>query len=454
MLQVFIALLVCALPAQDAPRVGDRGIGDAYYPDLGNGGYDVLHYELVMDVDPVQNRVEARCTVRARALHALAAFHLDLVGLEVTAVRVDGAEAAFTRDGRELVVTPKAPLFAGAEFAAAVDYRGSPDVVPDPGVPFVPGVGWMTGERSVHVLSEPSGAASFVPCNDHPTDKATWRFVITTPKPFTVAASGLLASVTEGGDERTFTWRASDPTATYLVAFNVAELELVESEGPGGLPLRHYFAPGTPPAARSAFDATGDMLAYFAERFGPYPFEAAGGLVSNLPLPGALESQTLPIYGAPGVDEETIAHELAHQWFGNSVSPRRWSDMWLNEGFATYAGWMWTIERTSGRPALDAHMQQVHAAAAEHLHGRLDDPGLDRLLGPLVYVRGSLVLHALRAELGDQRFFALLRAWTERHRHADAGTADFVALARELAGKDLAGFFERWIEAEKPPAAQ
>ncbi len=450
-LHLVSVLVLTSLPAQDAgsdPRPGDAGLGDRYYPTLGNGGYDARHYDVRLDVEMEDGSVKAGVALRAVALHALSSFNLDLVGLEVDEVRVDGADATFAREGDELVVTPAKALAEGGEFTVEVDYHGVPGVVKDPGVPFVPGVGWMFKDGAIYTLSEPSGTRGWVPCNDHPSDKATWSFAITVAKPYTAAANGILVETTESEDRRTFRFRASDPMASYLTTVNVGKFEVERSEGPDGLPLTHYFPPEYPAKAREAFARTGEMIEFFAERFGPYPFECYGGLVAHFQIGGALETQTLPVYSA-GADEDTVAHELAHQWFGNSVSPASWDHLWLNEGFATYATWLWA-EHVGGERAYVRRTGRATRMIRQMEMGPPGDTG-EVIFSMSVYVRGAYVLHALRELLGDEAFFETLRTWAERYHDGVANTADFVAVAEEASGQELDAFFETWVYGEDVP---
>ncbi len=429
----------------DAPRAGAPGVGDEYFPELGNGGYDVQHYDVAMRVDPVSGRIEACTTVDAVASEALSSFDLDLWGLEVRSVEVDGAPARISRAGRELVVRPAAPLAAGRPFRAVVRYDGVPELAPDPSVARMglKGVGWWKRDSGIYVVSECAGASSWLPSNDHPSDKATFTFAITVPAPWQVAANGLLEGVDEEGGQRTFRWRARDPMATYLATVNVVQLELEEWTGPGGLPLRLYHPADASEKELAAQRRMGDMIEHFATLFGPYPFEAFGGLITPEQMGGALETQTLPVYSR-GMGEGVVAHELAHQWFGDCVSLAQWKDMWLNEGFASYAEWLWT-EHERGPEALEGRAARAYRHLRGSRVGPPVEPGVESLFSGRVYQRGAYVLHMLRGELGDATFFALLRRWVADHRDGNATTADFERLADEVAGRSLAAFFQTYL---------
>src|SRR5688572_22747014 len=289
-----------ALPAR--PQTGALEIGDPYFPGLGNGGYDVEHYALELAIDMGSNEVAATARIRARTLHDLASFSLDLYGLEVVSVRVDGQDARFERtppaplaDGKagksaELVIHPAAPLAAGAVFTTEVAYRGTPAGRPDPAFAFLPqskGSGWQRRESGVYVASQCIGASSWYPCNDHPRDKASYSFRVTVAKPWTAAANGVLTEVLEEGDARTFVFEARDPMASYLATVNVAEFSVLESWGPRGIPMRIYHPLDATEADLAPFRRQGEVLEFLESVFGPYPFEAAGGVMQSEPAAGA-----------------------------------------------------------------------------------------------------------------------------------------------------------------------
>lgn len=431
--------------------VGAPDAGDPYYPGAGNGGYDVQHYDLVFDVDMEADRIEAVATVTAIALHDLSRFHLDLHGLEVASVHVDGEAARYRRDGRELIVEPARTVRAGEELDVRVAYSGTPEPSPDPSVERmgVPGVGWWRTDSGVYIVSECIGAPSWFPCNDHPTDKATFSYRVTVDAPFVVAANGLLVGETQKGNERTYEWRASDPMATYLATMNIAPFEVRVEEGPRGMPLRLYYPEGAEEKELEPFARTAEMIEFFESRFGPYPFEAFGGVMAYEQLGGALETQTLPVYSR-GAHESVVAHELAHQWFGDCVSPALWRDMWLNEGFAVYAEWLWR-EHTRGAEALERRAGQTYRFLRRREVGRPFDPGVQELFSGRVYLRGAWVLHALRREVGDPVFFEILRSWVEAHHDGNASTEDFVAHAERVAGRELDELFDTWLYGDVVP---
>jgi aminopeptidase N len=434
--------------AAPAGREGAGGVGDPYFPDAGNGGYDVDHYVLDLTWDPTTQRIDGVTTISAVATEALASFSLDLIGLEVTAVEVDGIPARWeSRHDHELVVTPVRTLQEGARFTAGVRYRGTPAAIAGP-APLEPG--FTSDGREVYVASEPNGAATFFPCNDHPTDKASYEIRVTVPEALDVAANGLLRATTAGATGETETWvfDAPDPMATYLVQVVVANLRFEELTGPAGLPIRNAYDADLGREVGAAFARQGEMVDFFADLFGPYPFATYGAVVVDEDLGFALETQTLSLFGSDLSAEPVVAHELAHQWFGDDVSLGSWRDIWLNEGFATYAQWLWTEHRGGGS------IDEIARASADTpgLDVPPADPGADQLFGATVYVRGALTLHVLRHELGDDTFFEVLRTWVERYGGASATSADFESLAGEVSGRDLSDLFDAWLHAPELPS--
>jgi aminopeptidase N len=454
-----------------APTPGAPGIGDPMFPQAGNGGYDVTSYDLAIALEKPDGPIDARATVRARSTQALSRYDLDLHGLEVRAIEVDGAPAAFAREGDELVITPARPIADGADFLTTVRYGGTPEGVVEPSFPFKMKVGWVVEGGEVYVLSEPTGAKSFFPCNDHPRDKALYTIRITVPKPLRAVSNGTLAETLDGGDRRTFVYRPRDPIATYLVTIAIAEFEETDLPGPDGLSIHNYFAPKTTDRARRSFDGTAGIVRFLGDTFGPYPFETCGNILSSLDLPGALETQTLPIFGVDAARESVICHEQAHQWFGDAVSVESWEDIWLNEGFAEYAAWMY-IESTRGREAFETHVRGMYAvyrsmeerpqgsgadataADGPHERGRTAPPGRPTsgsLFGPGVYLRGPLALHALRREVGDAAFLALMRSWVREHRNGNASIADFLRHVERGSSQPARSVVEHWIFDDEMP---
>jgi len=442
-----LALLVGAWGGIDGGRDRDAGIGDPYFPTLGNRGYDVSHYTLDLDYDPETKVLAGTATIESEATARLADFHLDLVGMEVESVTVDGDEAEFAREGSELIVDPEKRIRRGREFTVEVVYSGIPEPAREKSLGFE--VGWVATDDGSYVLSEPNGAQTWFPGNDHPSDKATYTFRITVPDPLTVGANGVLTDRIPRDGMTTFIWEASDPMASYLATVATGNLVITE-EAPSAtdVPIRNVLTEEVADESSDVAATTAEMLDYFSEVFGPYPFEAYGVLVVDEPLGVALETQTLSLFGNEGLHEIILAHELAHQWFGNAVSIDRWQDIWLNEGFATYAEWLWE-EHEGGSTAAETARDSYGDGRVGP--GTIGDPGVDDLFGAPVYVGGALTLHALRVEVGDETFFDILRTYVRRFEDESVTTEEFVDVAADVSGRELGALFDAWLNQETLP---
>ncbi|MEO5875831.1 MAG: M1 family metallopeptidase [Streptosporangiaceae bacterium] len=440
-------------PALDSGQLQETAAsaGDPYTPTDGNGGFDVLHYGLTLQIVPASatKALAGVAQIRAKATQDLTSFDLDLTGLRVSSVKVDGVAADFSRRGSELIVKPSASVPGGSTFTVRVAYAGTPQPVNDP---ILGPYGWIRTPDGVAVACQPSGAHTWFPGSDHPSDKATFDFDVTVPAGLTTIANGESdGEVTAGGFTRS-RWRSKDPMATYLATVTVGRFDVRKGVTPGGIPI---LAAADPTSSFTKVDTIYTSSAKITDEwvkvFGPYPFTSTGGIVDNASVNFALETQTRPIYGNFPLEETIIAHELAHEWFGDSVSVTQWKDIWLNEGFATYAEWMWG-ERT-GQGTVQENFDQLYAdtdaADWERLTG---NPSRNQLFDKFaVYDRGAMTLHALRTKVGDDRFFAILRTWAKEHRHGNATTAQFIELASRVAGTDLSDLFQAWLSTPERP---
>jgi aminopeptidase N len=447
-------------PATTGATDGSPDSGDPYFPALGNGGYDVQDYDISLDIDPGSGRIAGTEVMTAVALQDLSAFYLDLQGLDVTVVHLDGQTASFRREGQELRVTCPAAVAKGARFTVATTYSG----VPTPITAKLFSMGWQKTGDTIFTLDEPQGASSWFPVNDTPADKATYTFHLTVPAPYTAAANGVLVSDEPAETGRMFTWNMDKPMASYLAAVDVGKFSSETSTSAGGVAIRNYFATDLTSAAHAAFSRTGDVIDYFASLFGPYPFAVYGVVVPDSDSGAAMENQTLSLFGRDVVTKKMVnatsgaiflSHELAHQWFGDSVTIEHWDDIWLSEGFATYASWLW-LEHDQGRQALDDQVALSQDLLGKTLEAPPGRPGADHMFGVSVYRRGALTLHALRLTVGEGSFFRTLRAWADRYKYGNADTPEFIALAKEEAPQvpaaQLDDLFQAWLYADKMPA--
>ncbi|MFI6164839.1 M1 family metallopeptidase [Micromonospora haikouensis] len=431
---------------------GAAGLGDEYFPRYGNGGYDVTRYVVKVRYDPATDRLTGTTTVQATATASLSAFNLDLAGLTVRGVTVDGVAARHARDGDELVVTPAAGLTSGNGFTAEIRYEGSPKPLTNEAL----GEGGFrhTSDGAV-ALGQPESASTWFPVNDHPADKAAYDFEITVPEGLTAVSNGVPVGKTTRAGWTTWKWAERSPMASYLSMVAIGNFRVTRAEHKGR-PVFSAVTTGLPEGAADASIArTVEVADYLEGVFGPYPFGSYGGVVVDDPgIRFALETQSRPVYSANffrrGANSGVVAHELAHQWFGDSVSLARWSDIWLNEGFATYAEWLW-LEHDGGRTVQQSFDGEYVGASASVWRTPPGRPGAANLFGDSVYQRGAMTVHALRTTVGDEAFFRIVRGWAADRRDGNVTTADFVAHAEQVSGRQLDALFDAWLYGTEQP---
>jgi aminopeptidase N len=463
-----VATLAFAAPAA-AFTPGAPGSGDPYYRFVGNGGYDVSHYDLELDYQPGADPFLAgEAEITARATQSLSRFNLDLRRfMVVSKVEVNGSRATFTReDLHELVITPRKGIKRGKKFRVEVKYSGTPEPVRDPDNSIE---GWVPTHDGAFVVNEPQGSPGWYPVNDSPKDKATYDFEVSVPAGLEVIANGVLEGRKTKRGRTTWEWEERDPMAPYLATATNGEFETRFGRTIGG--LREYNAvdpttrrsldPASMPEPKLAWDRVEstqpNALRLFSELYGPYPFDAIGAIVDYAPnVFYSLESQGKANYWRVP-PESTIVHEVAHQWFGNAVTPEQWPDIWLNEGFATWSEWVYD-ERINGISAQSVFDDLYSSWGADRDFDYLDVPpgdvgGPEHLFSGTVYDRGAMTLQALRVKVGDDAFLRTLRTWYAKYRYGNATTADFVAVAERASGQQLDAFFQTWLYAEGKPAS-
>jgi aminopeptidase N len=475
---------VVAAPALAAepPSPGAADIGDPLFPGLGNGGYDVRHYTLSLRYGSTASAqaVPAVVTVQARATQALSRFDLDFRGDSVSSVDVDGAPATFSRDGEELVVTPAHPIGDRRPFVVRVAYSSGPQEI-TPGeendLNAVLAKAWFATPSGSITAAQPNAAHRIFPCNDVPSDPATYTIRASTPAESSFAANGELTLKSTAGGRTHWSYEEREPMASELIQLAFGSLAIRDRGSVGGVRLRDVAPAAQADALEPALLRVPDHLAWLTSKVGRYPFRTYGSLVSDATFPFALETQTLSLYpsflvlpddrnvehGDPRHYEPTMVHELAHQWFGDDVVPARWSDVWLNEGHATWYEWEYAQER--GDPAFyleggsfESQMRAAYARGnqlraqfgpvAAPVHGADDVFGL---FNANVYDGGALVLYALRQVVGDLAFRAIEREWPQRFGGGPASTADFIAFASQVAHQDLTRLLTDWLYGTKIP---
>ncbi|MBM0239716.1 M1 family metallopeptidase [Micromonospora sp. ATA32] len=434
-----------------APTPGSPGLGDSYFPDYGNGGYDVSHYDVRLRYEPSTDRLTGTTTILARATQDLSRFNLDFL-LDVESVRVNGWSATVTREGtHELVVAAPRPIVKDQQLTIVVKYAGVPSETLVDGYS-----GWTRTNDGALAVNEPESSWWWFPANDHPRDKATFDISVSVPAGVEVLSNGVQPRppLAEAGNRVRWGWRTTKPAATYLAFLAIGQYDIVTDTAPNGQPVINAYSTtlgDREPAARASIERTAEVVDWESGLFGPYPFEAQGGVAGPIDGIGfALETQTRPVYGPGfwrrGSNPYVVVHENAHQWFGDSVSVAQWRDIWLNEGFASYAEWLWSEEQGEGTAQeLFDFTYASYPADDEFWQVLPGNPGADRVFHDAVYDRGAMALHQLRLAVGDEAFFQILPTWTAEHRYGNGTIEQFQGLAERVSGLDLSQLFTTWL---------
>ncbi|TLM84988.1 M1 family metallopeptidase [Pseudarthrobacter sp. NamE2] len=434
----------------------DGPAADPYLPGSGSNAYRVERYELELDYKVSSNRLSGRAVLHGVAQAPASAVVLDLMGnLRATKVQLDGRKAGrFSQRAEQLVITAQAPLQPGQHFTLDVRYEGSP--APRRGL--WGEVGWEELTDGVLVAGQPNGAPSWFPCNDHPRDKASYRFTVTTDANYRAVCNGVLQSRTTRSSRETWIYEQAEPMASYLATVQIGRYGLLELD-PGrhapAVPQSAAVPPALADRARAGLALQPAMMRTFASCFGPYPFPEYTVVVAEDELEIPLEAQGMSILGPNHLDQgwesqRLIAHELAHQWFGNSLTAAAWQDIWLHEGFACYAEWIWSEEAgvLSVAARAEAAWRRLKTDLQDILVG---DPGPEHMFDDRVYKRGALAVHAVRMACGDLAFFALLQEWTARHRHGSVTTHDFILAVNRATAVDAESLLHPWLYEEALP---
>ncbi len=450
-----VAALVAA-PAFAAEGVfmpGAPGIGDPYFSTMGNGGYDVAHYDIDVRYAVASGRLEGRTTLTARALHGLSRFNLDLA-LGVRAVSVDGSRATFSHSRRELTVKPAEPIREGRTFTVVVDYAGRPADVRIKGTS-----PWISSETEAMATNEPHIGPWWFAGNDHPRDKATFDISVAVPTGQQAISNGEHLGVSSVPGWDTWSWRAVEPMATYL-AFFAAGRFVTESGVSQGRPyfnaVSRGLAPGNRVKAMKLMRRSPEVVRWLETQLGDYPFSSTGGVTTSLYAGFALENQTRPTYpflGNGRYGRDIVVHELAHQWFGDYVAVDRWRDIWLNEGFASWFEWRYAEAHGGTRAQKTLRSRYRGYGADDPLWNiNIADPGKNHLFAYAVYERGAMAVQALRHRIGGRDFKRLLRSWIARNASSTARVVDFKTLAEKVSGEQLDAFFKAWLTTGRKPA--
>lgn len=446
-----------ATPTVSRPsQVPAAGV-DPYTLDHGSTAYRVDRYELELDCRLGSNKLIGRAVLRCVALKSTSQLVLDLVGLRASKIQLDGRKIQkFSQRAEHLVVALPSVLEPGHEFSLDVRYEGNPQ----PRRGLWGEVGWEELNDGVLVAGQPNGAASWFPCNDHPRHKSTFRIAVTTDDNYRAVCNGKLISRTRKSSRETWSYEQAEPMATYLATVQIGRYELMPLNPENTHHRVSQFAAVSADLAEEAREGLRrqpDMMRTFEDCFGPYPFAHYTAVVTDDELEIPLEAQTLSIFGRNHLSgaweaQRLIAHELSHQWFGNSLTASSWKDIWLHEGFACYAEWLWS-EESGTLPVAERARAAWKKLGTLPQDLKVGDPGPELMFDDRVYKRGALALHAVRIAAGDSAFFDFLQQWTTAKRHGSVSTTEFIAAAdAAVPGLDAAAVLGPWLYGTELPA--
>lgn len=422
-------------------------------------GFDVQKYEITLSINDSSHYIEGNVLATVLAEEALSSLSYEFVGLTVSSVKVNGQTAAYTHSGGILNISANIP--AGQQFSTQVFYSGVPQLTTNSYH-----LGMIFGNSTVFTISDPDAARNWWPCYDHPWDKAVVDLHITMRSDWKVAANGIRSQVVNNGNGTSTThWLGSNPMTTYLVCITAGPYVEINQVVPelDNLPVQNFVTQGQYNNALIDLQNLPLMISYFSELFGDYPFEKYGNATVNMSTYGAMEHQTMTTLGNYIITgnqsyEPTIAHELAHQWFGDAVSFLTFKDVWLSEGFATYSEHLWTDKRFGWQSAADyvgSSYHQYYISWENNVGPQtIYDPAFLEYFYPPSYEKAASVLHMLRLKIGNENFFDLLRLYFNTYKHGNAVTAEFQALAEQVSGQDLDQFFNQWIYGSGTPSVE
>ncbi len=407
---------------------------------------DVAHYSINLNLFPKENLLRGKVIISGRVVDSsIASLDFNLYdNMKVISLECNNKSVKYYQENTRLSI--EASFSVNDSFLVVINYEGTPQSLGFGSFNF----GSYNDKSVVYSLSEPIYASTWFPCNDKPTDKASADIFITNDSSKVSVSNGKLVGVSTNKDRRTYHWKTEYEISTYLLCIYSAEYLTFEekyvSKSGKRMPIKYYVFPQHYKNAKRDFEINLPALKYFSGKFGEYPFvNEKYGVAEFLWNSGAMEHQTITGIGeqfvtGKGFFKDIYVHELAHQWWGNAVSPKTWKDVWLNEGFATYSEALFW-EYQSGPEALISTMISKFGNFEK---GTLYNPGA-ALFSKLIYNKGAWVLHMLRKEVGEKSFNKILKNYFETFKYKNASTSDFKELCEKISNENLDYFFKQWV---------
>jgi aminopeptidase N len=438
-------------PAEDLAIAESEPREDSLYPEVGDPGVDALHYDLALAWSPDTDTLDATETLTFRSTESDDDFQLDFgEPLEISGVTLDGDDVDYDHAGKDLVVT--APVRKDQRYELTVEYSGTPEPVDVPvqRSDFSQTGFTITEDHEVWTMQEPWGAYSWYAVNDHPSDKALYDFTLSVPSPWMGIANGDLTSTTDEDGLTTTTWHLAEPAASYLATLAFGDYDLIELDGPRDIPVRIFTPADSPEAARGPSVAP-EAMEWLEQYVGPYPFDTFGIVVVD--SASGMETQTMVTLGNSEytLSEPVVVHELAHQWYGDTVTPDDWRDVWMNEGMAMYLQGMWEAEQAGITVEKKMDQWAEFEDTEREFAGPPADYDLDKWGSGNIYYGPALMWHELRQRIGDKRFFDVVRAWPEAQENTSSNRETLYRFFERRTGEELSAFFDAWLLGEQTP---
>ncbi|UYM07122.1 M1 family metallopeptidase [Solicola gregarius] len=440
---------------KDLSAAKSEPVDDPYYPDNGEPYFDALHYDLTLDWDPSETTLSGKAAITFRVTEPRDEVELDFgEPLEVTSATLDGNRIDAVEDGEQLVLqTPG--IKPDSLHTLTIEYAGTPEpVATSSSRSDMPMVGWTTeSDGGAWTMQEPWGAYTWYPVNDHPSDKAYYSATVTTHDAMTAVFNGRLTDSREDADATTTSWTLDEPAASYLITIAIGDYSVTSDDGPDGLPLTYWTRPEDEQQL-PRLEQSPEILEWLEEQLGPYPFDSAGIVI--VPSRSGMETQTMVTLGS-GVrmtDDDyvsVIAHEYAHQWLGDTVTPNNWKDLWLNEGLTMYIEALWNDH--VGTASYESLIKQW-AASDDLDRSTYGPPGEYRkteFASNNVYLSGAVMLDHIRDAVGEEVFANALRGWPEAYRNESVDREDFITYFSDATGTDIGPFVNDWLTSPTTP---